>query len=131
MGKGNHMITKRKGTKAAVTALSLGAMVLGVTSSALAHERIGYTWNSDDHDVKAKFIPKGDNFYAKEYHGTTYVDYSYADQYGLTWWVQGSHDGKRHMRNESMPEGKSVAMNVCQHHNAWPSDCSGWKYGVS
>lgn len=114
-----------------VAAMAAGAFALVGAPAAQAGEDIPWTWNSEDHDVEARFASFGEWLYAKEYNDPGYVDWYHGDSGSHRWWVPGDGNGNRQENNLSLSEGKTFAMKVCQHHTAWPDDCSGWKYGVS
>ncbi len=110
---------------ATVAVLLTGA---GLTAApAAAQQDIPWTWNSNDHDVRGRFEATGEKVLAREYHGRTYIDY----QRSSRWWIPGSHTGAMKTLNLSYPEGKAFKFNVCQHHENFPDDCSGWRYGAT
>jgi hypothetical protein len=104
---------------------------LGMAVPAFAGQDIAWTWNSGDHDSQAKFESSYDNFYAYEYAGTNYMDYAGGDRSGLRWYIPGDADRTKKTLYENFREGSSVRLNICQNHENFPDDCSGWKSGVA
>ena len=64
----------------------------------------------------------------KGYEPDSYVDWSGPGSSGR--WNLGQ-SGNLQTLNFDWAENKTVTLNVCQQHNAFPDDCSGKKYGVS
>jgi hypothetical protein len=114
----------------AIAASGVFMTVLGVAGPAVAAGvDIPYTWNSGDHDAKARFASAGDNFFAVEYEGNDYIDWSNSSIGSGRWYVPGSEDATRKGLNLEMPEGTTVKMQVCETKTAAPDDCSDWEPG--
>lgn len=109
---------------AVLTALA----VAGIAAPAAASQDIPWTWNSEDQDARARFQAEGEVFYGQGYEPDSYVDWQGPSGSGR--WNLGE-DGLLEDLNFDWPEDRAVGLNVCQQHNLYPDDCSGWRAGRS
>lgn len=105
--------------------------VVAPASASMAGQDIGWTWNSDDRDVRGKFVSNGDNFHSEEHNGNGYIDWTSGVNGSGRWFVPGAATGALKVLNLELTENKSVSMKVCEEKGGWPDDCSTTKYGVS
>lgn len=108
--------------------VAIATMTVGGVS--FAGDSIPWTWNSNDTDARARFKAYGEHYFGRDYAGKGYVDWSASGEGSGRWWIPGA-SGKRKDFNQSFHEGRSVSMQVCQEHSAFPDDCSRTKHGVS
>lgn len=119
-----------KKTRVAMALTGATFAIFGISAPAMAESDINWTWNSDDHDARARFAAEGEHFYGQELDGSTYVHWAAGSQVS-NWWIPGDEDGNLWSLNEGFAEGTKVTMRVCQYHDNYPDDCSGTKSGVA
>lgn len=110
-------------------AVATAAAVLAAPAN--AQQDIPWTWNSSDHNIRAKFESTGEHLYAQEVTGDDYVDWQAASRGLSRWWIPGNHDGNTKDLDLDLPENQWFSMKVCQYWSVAPDDCSAWKQGQS
>lgn len=116
--------------KAACTYSLAVALCLGWAAPATAGTNIAWTWNSSDKDSQARFASNGDDYFAKEFAGTNFVDWSGSAGDGR-WYIPGAADGAERKLDLDFAEGTTATLQVCQQKTGWPNDCSSVRSGVA
>lgn len=103
--------------------------VLLMPTAAQAAE-IGWFYNSNDHDAKARFRSYGDHIdLCKLNNAKVYVDYSNSGRSSRVYY-DGTQDTCTDI-NENFPEGSIVYIQVCELKTLSPDDCSDYHAGVA
>jgi hypothetical protein len=123
-GRKSKMGSWRRGAAVAAVLVASGS----IAAPAVASQNIGWTWNSGDHDAKAKFTASGDTYTGIGYEPNSFVNWGGPSGSGR--WNLGK-SGNEQTLPFKWAENKTVTLNVCQKHTGFPDDCSGTKYGVS